>query len=49
MRKTIVKIVAVRENPDVPCWPCINHDADKELKRVVTPIKEMNPDMDLTW
>ena len=46
MRKTIVKIVAVRENPDVPCWPCINHDADKELKRVVTPIKEMNPDMD---
>lgn len=30
MRKTIVKIVAVRENPDAPCWPCINHDADKE-------------------
>ncbi|MBS6564968.1 MAG: hypothetical protein KH317_06175 [Clostridiales bacterium] len=46
MRKTIVKIVAVRENPDVPCWPCINHDADKELERVTAPIREINPDMD---
>lgn len=46
MKRTLVKIVAVRENPDVPCWPCINHDADKELQRVVTPIREMNPGMD---
>lgn len=46
MKKAIVKIVAVRELPDTPNWPCINHDADKELERIVTPIRKSNPDMD---
>ena len=46
MRRTRVKIVAVREEPNTPCWPCIDHDADKVLRRIVTPIVEMNPGMD---
>lgn len=46
MKRTCVKIVAVRENPDTPCWPCINHDADKELARVTAPVIQNNPDID---
>ena len=45
MKKTNVKVVAVREVPDKPCWPCINHDADKELSRLMQPVTEMNPGM----
>ncbi len=45
MKKTRVKIVCVREEPDTPCWPCINHDADQELRRITAPIFSMNPDM----
>ncbi|MGM9683201.1 MAG: hypothetical protein ACI3XQ_06355 [Eubacteriales bacterium] len=46
MKRTRVKIVAVKEEPDTPCWPCINHDADKELSRVTEPIIAMNKGMD---
>ena len=46
MKRTRVKIVAVKEEPGKPCWPCVDHDADKELSRVTTPIVELNPGMD---
>lgn len=46
MKRTRVKIVAVKEEPGKPCWPCIDHDADKELSRITTPIVELNPGMD---
>ncbi len=46
MKRTLVKVVAVKENPDTPCWPCINHDADKELRRIMQPVTELNPGMD---
>ena len=46
MRRTRVKIVAVREEPATPCWPCIDHDADKELARVTGPVIQRNPDID---
>ena len=46
MKRTLVKVVAVREQADVPNWPCINHDADKELRRIMIPVRAMNPDMD---
>ena len=46
MKRTRVKIVAVKEEPNTPCWPCIDHDADKELSRVTGPILELNPEMD---
>ncbi|MBQ4556494.1 MAG: hypothetical protein IJA60_02460 [Clostridia bacterium] len=45
MKKTSVKIVAVVEEKDKPCWPCINHDDAKELERVTKPIIENNIDM----
>lgn len=45
MKKTLVKIVAVVEEENKPCWPCINHDADKELGRVTAPIIQDNTDM----
>ena len=45
MNKTCVKIVAVVEERDKPCWPCINHDAAKELERVTKPIIENNKNM----
>ena len=46
MKKTRVKVVAVVENKDTPCWPCINHDYGKELKRIMEPVRSLNPDMD---
>ena len=46
MRRTRVKIVAVAEEPNTPCWPCIDHDVDKVLRRTLKPIIELNPDMD---
>lgn len=46
MKRTRVKIVAVKENPGTPCWPCIDHDADKELNRVTAPVIQRNPDID---
>ncbi|MBQ8432076.1 MAG: hypothetical protein IJX28_04245 [Clostridia bacterium] len=46
MKRTKVKIVAVKEEPGTPCWPCIDHDADRELARVIAPIRENNPGMD---
>ena len=46
MGKTRVKVVAVLEKKDTPCWPCINHDAGKELKRIMDPVCAHNPDMD---
>ena len=46
MKRTRVKVVAVRKEPNTPCWPCINHEADKELKRIMQPMTALNPDMD---
>ena len=46
MEKTRVKVVAVVEKKDTPCWPCINHDYAKELKRIMEPVRSLNPDME---
>ena len=46
--KTKVKVVVPVEYPNLPCWPCINYDFDKELNRVIKPIIEMNPDIEFT-
>ena len=46
MKRTHVKVVVVRETADTPNWPCINHDANKELKRIMAPLTALNPDMD---
>lgn len=44
--RTRVKVVVQREKPDTPCWPCINFDIDKELERVMQPVREQNPYID---
>lgn len=44
--KTRVKIVVSVENRDTPCWPCINHDYNKEVNRALKPIIELNKEMD---
>lgn len=44
--KTRVKIAVQMKGKDIPGWPCINYDYDKELKRVTAPIFEKNPDIE---
>lgn len=46
MKTTKVKVVLVHEEPNTPCWPCIDHDFSKEEKRIMTTVREMNPDME---
>ena len=46
MKRTRVKIVAVHENPNTPCWPCIDHDHTKELNRILQVVYAKNPQMD---
>jgi hypothetical protein len=43
---TKVKVAVQMKAKDVPGWPCINYDYDKELARVMTPIIARNPDID---
>ncbi len=44
--RTRVKVVVQRENSDTPCWPSINFDIDKELSRIMAPVKSKNPFID---
>lgn len=44
--RTRVKVVVQRENSDTPCWPSINYDIDKELSRIMAPVKSKNPFID---
>lgn len=46
MRRTLVKVVAVHEEAGKPCWPHIDHDYEKELKRIMQVVEGNNPDMD---
>jgi L-fucose isomerase-like protein len=46
MMITKVKVAVPVEKPDTPCWPCINHDYEKELQRVMEPLKANNPDIE---
>ena len=43
---TKVKIAVQMKGKDIPGWPCINYDYDKELARVMAPIIARNPDID---
>ncbi|MGN1095859.1 MAG: hypothetical protein ACI4QR_05680 [Eubacteriales bacterium] len=44
--KTRVKIAVQMKGKDIPGWPCINYDYDKELARVTAPIFAKNPDIE---
>ncbi len=44
--KPRIKIVAVTENKDTPCWPYMNYDFGKKLATVTDPILKSNPEMD---
>lgn len=43
---TKVKVAVQTENRDTSCWPCINYDFEKELGRVMEPVRRLNPDME---
>lgn len=43
---TKVKIAVAVEKKDTPCWPCINYEFDKELSKVLEPIKRLNPEIE---
>ena len=44
--KTKVKIAVAVEHRDIPCWPCVNYEFDKELSRVLEPIIQLNPEIE---
>lgn len=43
--ETRVKIAVQMKARDLPGWPCINYDYDKELTRVTEPLFARNPDI----
>lgn len=43
---TKVKVAVQMKAKDVPGWPCINYDYDKELARVMVPVIARNPDIE---
>lgn len=45
MKKTSVKIAVQTKGKDIPGWPHINFDYDKELSRIMDPIRSVNPDI----
>ncbi len=44
--KTKVKIAVQMKGKDIPGWPCINYDYDKELALVTSPLFARNPDIE---
>ena len=42
--ETRVKVAVQRKGKDVPGWPCINYDYEKELKRVMDVVRAENPE-----
>lgn len=44
--KTRVKIAVQMKGRDIPGWPCINYDYDKELSRVTDAVFAKNPDIE---
>lgn len=44
--KTRVKIAVQMKGKDIPGWPCINYEYEKELDRVMAPILAKNPDIE---
>lgn len=44
--KTRVKIAVQMKGKDIPGWPCINYDYEKELARVTAPLFAHNPDIE---
>lgn len=46
MKRTLVKVVAAHEASGVPNWPCIDHDYNKELSKIMDVVRGNNPDID---
>ncbi|MBQ9082474.1 MAG: hypothetical protein IJY28_03120, partial [Clostridia bacterium] len=44
--KTRVKVAIQMKPRNVPGWPCINYDYDKELLRITGPLFARNPEID---
>lgn len=45
MRNTIVKVAVAVAKQGVACWPCIDWPYEKELNRILSAVRTLNPDM----